>query len=42
MIRKNKNALTAMAIREVIENEDRFILKRLFQYFTDKRLAYKS
>lgn len=30
MIKKNKNLLTAKAIRDVIEQEDKFVLKRLF------------
>jgi hypothetical protein len=33
MLKKTKHPLTAKAIREVIEQEDRFILKRLFSLF---------
>lgn len=33
MVKRNKNPLTAKAIREVIEHEDRFILKKLFAMF---------
>lgn len=33
MLKKTKHLLTARAIRDVIEQEDKFILKRLFGLF---------
>jgi len=42
MIRKNKHVLTAQAIRETIEQEDRFILKRLFSSFEKNEVNYKK
>lgn len=42
MIKRNKHPLTARAIREVIEQEDRFILKKLFNSFQTDALSFKK
>ena len=42
MIRKNKQCLTARAIRELIDQEDRFILKKLFLNLENERVSYKK
>lgn len=42
MIRRNKLPLTAQAIRETIELEDSFLLKKLFALFEDNRISFKK
>lgn len=42
MLKRNKHPLTARAIREVIDQEDRFILNRLFKGFESDQLAFKK
>jgi hypothetical protein len=42
MITKNKQVLTAQAIRELVEQEDMFILKRLFNLFEQNIVNYKK
>ena len=42
MIKKNKQALTAQEIRELIDHEDRFILKRLFTLFSENVVTFKK
>jgi hypothetical protein len=42
MIKRNKHSLTAKAIREVIDQEDRFILKKLFNSFEKDQVSYKK
>ena len=42
MIKKNKQILTAKAIRDRIEHEDRFILKKLFFLFEKNMVNFKK
>ena len=42
MIRKNKQLLTAKAIRDVADQEDRFILKNLFSCFEKDLISFKK
>lgn len=42
MINKNKHPLTAKAIRDIIEHEDRFILKKLFILLEKNMISFKK
>lgn len=42
MIKKNKYQLTAKDIRETIEHEDKFILKRLFELLATNQVDAKK